>query len=911
MASLGLGVRLGTYEIVSPLGAGGMGEVYRARDSKLGREVAIKVLPPALTNDPDRLARFSREAQLLASLNHPNIAAIYHVEETADGPAIVMELVEGGTLADRIAHGPIPIDEALPIAKQIAEALDAAHEHGIIHRDLKPANIKVRPDGTVKVLDFGLAKLNEATVSSGSNIPNASMSPTITSPAAMTGVGILMGTAAYMAPEQARGNDVDARADIWAFGCVVYEMLTGKRAFDGEDAAEVLAFVLTKEPDWTRLPPSTPLALQTLLKRCLDKKTATRVRVISIARFVIEEQTNVVAPSSDVHDDRRRPAQWRRVVIPAAALLSAAVIAAAIVLRPTGPTSVPLVRTEMSASGATGLRVRGFDHDVAITPDGSHVVYRGPNELIVRAVDQLGPRVLSDLGEPQGLFVSPDGQWIGFFDGTRSLRKVSIAGGSPVTLATNVGPPWGASWSDDGTIIYAAAGAPSLRRISANGGDTSIVTTPNPKNSELGHAWPEFLPNHRGVLFTILPTNSRLDDAQIAVLDLQTNTQHVLIRGGYDAHYVAGGYLVYGAQNAARAVKFDVEHLAVTGSSVPLSDHILTTTVGALDMAVAANGTLVYVPGTLQTTGYRTLTWVDRAGREESISAPARAYVYPRISPDGTRVAITSQDQQRDLWVWDLVRMTLTRLTFDEATDLAPIWTPDGRRLIFSSGRGVRNLFEIQADGAGSPKRLTQSAHNQDPTSLTPDGNEVIINEGTSLQSVGGGGTEEGTRDIRMLHLTPASTVAPLLTTPFEERGGVVSPDAHYIAYESNSSGRFEIYVRPFPAVDSGQWQISTSGGVQPLWSSDGHELFYLAADGALMSVPVTVRSSVWNAGSPVKVLSGGYFNGGGNVTRQYDVSRDGRRFLMIKDEDNGAAPQNLVFVQSWSEELKRLLPTK
>jgi len=939
--SLTPGTRIGVFQLIDLIGRGGMGEVYRATDTKLKRQVAIKILPPDLVADRDRLARFQREAEVLASLNHPNIAAIYGLEESEGMTALVMELVEGDDLSQRIARGAIPVDEALPISKQIAEALEAAHEQGIIHRDLKPANIKVRPDGTVKVLDFGLAKAMEPPAGSS---PSMSMSPTITTPA-MTQAGMILGTAAYMSPEQAKGRDADKRSDIWAFGAVLYEMLTGRRPFDGEDISDTLANVLKIDPDWSLLPAEIPPAMRTLLQGCLAKDRRRRVADISTALFVLDKGASL-APASGPPDpayvlkdtaaaqataavtDAVSAARAalvqstrRRVAIAsAAAVLVGAVVAATVTwfaTRPDAPVPPRVSRLTVTPSSAAALTINGTDRDLAITPDGSRIAYvgNGGTQLFVRALDALAPVVVYT-GAPREPFVSPDGQWIGFVDSTL-LRKVAVTGGPAVTVATVDGVARGATWGPDDAIVFGSlTQTTGLQRVGAGGGPPTVLTRPDRAQGEADHLWPEMLPGGRAVLFTITAVTGGLDAAQVAVLDLQTGMRKILVRGGSHAQYVPsgsgssvraerdGGHLVYAAAGTLRAVPFDLAGLETRGTPVPVVPDAVTTVFGAVDAVVAGDGTLAYVSGGVSG-AQRTLTWVDRQGRETPIPAPTRGYIYPRLSPDGTRVAVHASDQEADLWLWDLARATLTRLTFDPGLDINPVWTPDGRRLLFSSDRsgGVRNTYEQAADGTGSATRVIESANNQDPTGTTPDGTRVLINEVTPTRG----------RDLRLLTLMPTPRVESLLETPFEERGGVVSPDGRWLAYESNSSGRFEIYVRPFPNVGDGQWQVSTAGGVQPLWARTGRELFYLAPEGALLTVPVDPRSTAWSAGSATKLTASGYFTGGPNVSRQYDASPDGQRFLMIKQggTDQAAAPTQLIVVQHFDEELKRLAPTK
>jgi serine/threonine-protein kinase len=658
------GTMVGPYRIDRLIGAGGMGEVYRAHDAMLGRDVAIKVLPYAFTSDPEHLARFKREARLLAALNHPHIGAIYGYEESEGVYALVLELVEGPTLADRLTTGPLPVKEALELAQQIAEALEAAHEHGIVHRDLKPANIKVRADGTVKVLDFGLAKALDPSPSA----TDVSQSPTITSPAA-TRMGMVMGTAAYMSPEQAHGKAVDKRADIWAFGCVLYEMLTGRRAFEGESVSDTLAAVFRGQPDWTALPYETPSPIRALLRRCLDRDPRERIADLGAALFLIKEYGTLEA--GPVEGEPARATRRRVAVVGAAALLVGAAAAGTGVWIATRPDAPPLVtRTIVTTSDAAALNLQGDASNVAITPDGTRVVYGGTNQLIVRALDRLDPTVLGGIGAPRTIFMAPDGQWVGFFDGNASLKKVPITGGPAVTLAATDGTaPRGATWSEDGTIIYATqTRATGLHRISSAGGTPAVLTKPDHARGEADHFWPEFLPGGQRVLFTITASSGVSDNAQVAVLDLRTGTYKTVIRGGQHAHYVSTGHLVYGAADTLRAVPFDLGRLEVTGPPVPIIESVVTTSDGGLEMALAVTGTLVYVPGRDIAT-QRLLVWVDRMGREEPVATQPRAYIYPRIAPDGSRVAVDISDRERDIWIWDIARETLTRLTFNPSPD--------------------------------------------------------------------------------------------------------------------------------------------------------------------------------------------------------------------------------------------------
>ena len=930
--SLESGTRIGVYEIVAAIGAGGMGEVYRARDTKLNRDVAIKVLLPAVANDPDRLARFSREAQVLASLNHPNIAQIYGLEDGGDVRALVMELVEGPTLADRIApsalspqpSGGLPLDEALLIARQIADALAAAHEQGIIHRDLKPANVKVRPDGTVKVLDFGLAKALDAP--GGSNASGGlSLSPTLTSPAMMSGIGMILGTAAYMSPEQARGRAVDKRTDIWAFGCVLFEMLAGRRPFEAEDVSMTLASVMMKEPEWGALPADVPEHIRTIVKRCLEKDRQRRLADIAVAQFLLNEPppapiASQAQPRAVAASLSRRARLTRLIAAGAAAvlLLAAAVATTWWILRPGAPQAA---RFEIVPPATQPLTIHGFQRDIAITPDGRHIVYRTGraggvtgSQLAVRALDQLDARILTGISGIRSPFISPDGHWIGFFEGTGGgeLKKVSILGGPAITLCKYNGNPSEASWGPDDTILFASTDrSTGLLSIGAGGGDPKELTTPDVAHGEDDHVMPFILPGGRAALFTIMLQGQPVDNAHIAVLDLKTGQKKTLIRGGSDARYVDTGHLVYAAAGSLRAVRFDLARLEVTSDPVPVIEKVtMSGTTGTADFALSQNGTLVYVPGGVGGGPLRTLAWVNRQGREEPIKAEPRAYTTARVSPDGTRVALEIRDQENDIWLWDLKRETPTRLTFGPGADQSPVWTPDSRRIIFSSVRGgVQNLYWQAADNTGTIERLTTSPNVQLPSSISPDSTRVLFGEVAPRTN----------QDIMMLTLpTPANSMAagptqPLIQTTFGEGNAEVSPDGRWVAYQSNESGSSQIHVRPFPRVDSGHWQVSTGGGFKPLWARSGRELFYVA-NRTLMAVTVQNTGAMFSAGNPTEILDiTPYFFG--YAPRNYDVSADGQRFLLITLSAPGQSsmtPSNsVIVVEHWTEELKARVGAK
>jgi len=631
--------------------------------------VAIKGLPDLFASDPERLARFRREAQLLAALNHPGIAHIHGFEDWEGIHALVMELVDGPTLAERIAQGPLPTTEVLQIATQVAQALHAAHDQGIIHRDLKPANIKVREDGTVKLLDFGLAKL-AAPETHGTAASSVNQSPTITTPA-MTMAGVILGTAAYMSPEQAKGRAADKRSDVWAFGAVLYEMLTGRRAFDGEDVSDTLASVLKNEPDWNALPAELPPPVRTLVQRCLAKDRQVRVSDMSTALFVMNESANLGHAAPVVAQSAmglRRPS-WRHVVLSTAALIVGAVATGMAVWLAMRPSAARVTRFTLSPTGAAALSVDNQSRDLAITPDGRHIVYKGggttATRLFVQALDQLEPTPLGGVGTPRAPFSSPNGQWIGFVETTTTpvtLKKMALTGGPAIPLCSLDGASRGISWGDDESIIFAtSASATGLQRVSSGGGAPTVLTKPNPDGGENDHLFPQVLPGSRAVLFTITAPAGGMDASHLAVLDLRSGTHKIVLRGGSQGYYVPSGHLVYAAAGTLRAVAFDLDRLEPIGTPVPVLSSLATLPNGTAEFDIASDGTLVYVAGGAGVAPMRTLVWVDRRGREEAIKAPARSYNQPRLSPDGTRVAVDIRDKENDIWVWEFAGETLSR----------------------------------------------------------------------------------------------------------------------------------------------------------------------------------------------------------------------------------------------------------
>jgi eukaryotic-like serine/threonine-protein kinase len=896
------GTRIGAYEVIESLGAGGMGEVYRARDSRLDRDVAIKILPEAFAHDADRLARFEREAKTLAALNHPHIAAIYGVEEGGGVRGLVLELVDGPTLAGRIAQGAIPIDEALPIALQIIDALEAAHETGIIHRDLKPANIKVRPDGTVKVLDFGLAKLASDTTGATSILGALSLSPTISTPA-MTGIGFILGTAAYMAPEQARGRAVDKRVDIWAFGCVLFEMLTGRRPFDGEDVTETVGAVIHKEPAWNLLSPETPPALLLTLQRCLEKNPKRRIRDIGDARLALSGAFQLPAAAA-VQSAIAKGPLWRRAVpvaIGAIVCVIAGAVAAVTILRnlPTLSPSPKRLTIQLPGSDQLPLTAGSL---LGMSRDGTMMTYRavraGASRLYLRRMNQLDAQAIGDAAANGSSFFSPDGAWIGYGVGN-VLKKVPVVGGPSQTIGNFPTNPRGATWGTDNQIIVGARQS-GLMRISAAGGTPMQITKPMPGRD---YWYPQLLSGGRAVLFTAATTQAP-DSGDIAILDLQSGEERILI-AGVDGHVLSTGHLVFVRGGSLWAVPFDINRLEVRGTPVPVVEGIRVETGGAVQYVVGDDGTLAYVPGVVGAGAASRLVWVDRTGREEPIKAPDRNYGYPRLSPDGTRLAIDVREDQNDLWVWEFARGTLTRLTFDRGGDTYPRWTGDGKRVVYSSAAsdGETNApatfvpFTQPADGTGNRERLATFRAHLDQSALSPDGKWLVMRTVSS-------GTQE---DIMLVSLDNDRQVQPLIHTPFRERNAEISPDGRWIAYQSNESGADQVYVRPFPAVDGGKWQVSAAGGGKPLWARNGREIFYVASDNALMTVPVQ-PAATFTFGNATRLLDTTGYSNTGLQGRSFDVTPDGRRFLFTKNvEQQTSGAVNVVL--NWFTELKQKVP--
>jgi Tol biopolymer transport system component len=891
------GTRFGSYEISDRLGAGGMGEVYRARDTKLGRDVAVKTLPSALASDKERLARFEREAKLLAALNHPHIATVHALDEHDGTLYVAMELVEGQTLEEKLKSGALPVEDGLRLALQIAEALEAAHGKGVIHRDLKPANVMVTRDGQVKVLDFGLAKAFSGAHEEASPLHSPALS------VAMTQKGLVLGTAGYMSPEQASGQATDQRSDIWAFGVVLYEMLTGLPLFSGESVPHILADVLKTEPDWKRLPKNLHPRIRALLERCLTKKPRNRLHSIADARVEIEGvlgDPRGVTPEIAVDAGGPRSSGVLRL---AGAVAATAIIAGIVGwwLRPLPAPEPKLVNRLVYPVPATHT-IRNIAASVlAFSPDGRRFVYNTFDGLYVRSMDELEARRLpgteENLASP---FFSPDGQSVAYWTvNGQQLKRVALTGGAPVIIASDLSVPLGASWEADGTIIFGQADG--IYRVSANGGTPELVVAAQ-EGERLSPA--ALLPGGDAVLFSATTTPS-WNEAQIAVQSLSTGERTGLISGGSDVRYLPTGHLVYALGDGLFAVAFDAATLTVSGGPVSLVQGVVRAIVtGAASYGISNDGTLVYitgVSGALLGAGY-TPVWVDHDGREEPLGLATCFCASPAVAPNGARLAYdfpNADTSDADVWIWSLAQHTNTRLTFEPSLQLGAVWSPDSTRIAYTSlGQG---LFMRPADGTGTAEPLLESSNTIVAWAWTAD-DELIISE------VGSSGA-----DIAVLSLTGDRERRPLLTSQFNEYRPALSPDARWLAYQSDESGQNEIYVRPFPEVGAGKWQVSSGGGQEPKWSRDGRTLFYLGPSSLMEAAVRDGASFTYDTSRAVLNLQPYAFTD--LPPRRYDVSPDGQRFLLMRQSGVGAdgdvTPAQVVVVTNWVEELKQRVPTK
>jgi len=894
--ALDSGTRLGPYEITALIGAGGMGEVYRARDTKLNRDVALKILPDAFVLDGDRIARFRREAQVLASLNHPNIAAIYGFEDRGSTHALVLELVEGPTLADRIVKGPIPLDEALPIAKQIAEALEAAHEQGIIHRDLKPANIKLRDDGTVKVLDFGLAKAMEPLSAIS---PALTASPTITTPAQMTGVGMILGTAAYMSPEQAKGRPADKRSDVWALGCVLYEMLTGKRAFEGEDVSDTLAAVLRADPGWNAVPSATPANIRTLLRRCLEKDVRRRIGSVGTVQFLLTEPaaTDAVVPPAN---------RWRERAVWAVALLALAAGLVFLAARKQGDRVLPLVvQFQVEAPPGEFLPGANGAPRFAVSPDGQFIVFGSTllgkrDQLWVRRLDAPAAQPLrgTETVPVRGIaiqqpFWSSDSRYVAYFDEpASSLKRVDVSTGAVQVVTQVSGNQYAGTWNSGDVILFASSATNGLRRVSASGGTPTQLTTLDRSRQETRHLWPVFLPDGRHFVYHVQASGGTPSAIYLGELDSPQHTK--LVESDYGPQFAAPDLLLYIRGQSLMAQRVDLSAGLLTGTPVLVADAVIATNAGRIAVSASNTGVLVFASGPSEGAKQQ-LIWVDRTGQMQTPLGPPVGSFSIALSPDGRRVAladVATGAAYPDIFVYDIDRDVRTRLTTDPAPDAYPVWSPDGTRIVFRSTRNQKiALYEVLASGSVPEHEL-----------LTTDAEESLVPFDWSLDSrliVFGRG-----RDLWVLPMTGDRKPVPYLITRFNKIHAALSPNGRWLAYASNEAGSYQIFVQSFPDPSLGKWTVSPAGGVLPRWNRNGRELFYLDTAGRIMTVPVTTEGS-FKLGQPVSLFTMASL-GTSSVSDRgspYDVASDGKRFLLSIPQAAPISPP-LNVVVNWATRL-------
>jgi Tol biopolymer transport system component len=868
------GTQLGAYEVLGELGAGGMGEVYRARDSTLGRDVAIKVVNPAFCSDADSLARLRREARALASLNHPHVATVHELAEFEGFCGLVMELVGGTTVAEAISERPLPVAEALRVGAQIAAALEAAHDRGLIHRDLKPANIKITPQGSAKVLDFGLVKAESIESASNAGAPLSTMA---------TETGVVLGTVSYMSPEQARGTVLDRRTDIWAFGCVLFEMLTGRRAFEGPSTTDTLVMILEREPDWALLPANTPMPVKRLLRRCLEKDTRRRLRDAGDARLELED---AVTPAGSLGDSAA-PSASRSALLRMAALVAVGALGGAalvaVMLSRNRPDVAAEIHFAVTLAADEQLGATDFPA-LAISPDGRLLAYvaarGGTTQLMLRRLDAIESIAMPGTANAFSPFFSPDSQWIAFFaDG--SLKKLPVGGGPGVTICP-ADAGFGGSWAPDNTIVFAATTGSALSRVPSSGGTAVRATTLDADRGEFSHRWPAVLPDGKAVLFTA-GTVGEWDEAEIVAQSVESGQRTVVIKGGTHPHYLATGHLLYSHAGALWIAPFDSRQLKTTGPPVRAIEGIVASADGASQFAVSRSGTAIYLAPGPDVTGRRLMV-VD-GGEMTPLAAPPRAYLAPRVSPNGRRLLVNVSDDSEHVWLYDIAAGTLKQLTFD-AANRAPVWTPDGERATFSSNRnGALNLFAAPIDGTGGVERLTTSDNVQWPGSWSPDGRVLAYTE----QRPGSG------RDIWMLRRGAEPT--PWAQSADDESAPRFSPDGRWIAFVLIASGRAEIFVRAF---DTGAppRQVSTDGGMEPVWARSGRSLFYRSG-GRLMELPV-VDAATLRFGS-VRPVFEGEMESGTLDAANYDVLPGTGRFVMVAAASAETRRTDVNVVVNWN----------
>jgi Tol biopolymer transport system component/predicted Ser/Thr protein kinase len=890
------GQHLGPYEILSAIGAGGMGEVYRARDTRLDRIIAVKVLPSHLADKPELRERFDREARTIASLNHPHICVLHDIGQQDGISFLVMEYLEGETLAERLKKGQLPLSQVLQYSIEIANALDKAHRKGITHRDLKPNNILLTKSGT-KLLDFGLAKLRQDAA------PGSSLSQLPTANEGITAQGTILGTLQYMSPEQLEGktNEIDARTDLFAFGAVVYEMATGRKAFDGESQASVIARILDSDPpSMVSLQPMTPPALDRIVKKCLRKDPDDRWQsardVTDELKWIAEGGSQSALPS--ISPAKALDALGRRgLLIGAGALLSGALISGIAIwhLKPTPIAPVAVSRSVFSLPAGDRFGVLQMPV-VALSPDGRYVVYvasRGnKQQLYLRAMDTFEARALSGTEGALAPFFSPDGQWIGFFAESK-LKKISVSGGTAVTLGTlsTGSPTLSGTWGANDSIVFQELTTGGLWQISAAGGSPKRLNALG--RGEATHRWPVFLPGGKAVLFAASTSPSGAAP-QIELYRLDTGERRNLISGGTNPYYSPTGHLLYVQGGTLMGVPFDLDRMQVRGTPVPVVEGVMQSTYsGSAQYSISENGSLAYVPGGVQGS-QSILAWVNRMGLEQPLPTPPHSYRVPRLSPDGKRVAVALDELGGHAWIYDLARDALTRLTFEAGGISSLAWTRDGKALAFNSG-APQNLFWQPADGSGKAERLTTNENQQNPISWSPDGQTLAYME-----------LDPSTNwDIWLLRLGDRKPQAFLRTSSFESVPQF-SPDGRWLAYVSDESGRFEIYVQPYPGP-GGKWQISTEGGTEPVWNPNGRELFYRNGT-AMMSVDILTHLN-FSVGKPRILFQGPYLSITSTIA-SYDVSPDGQRFLMLKAAEQQQSITQINIVQNWFEELKQKVPT-